>query len=147
MSPYFKSASKKIITQSIQKDRVAKHLTRDKIRIATHIHPQFPSTITSSDYSRTSDSVRTTNSSRTSIPLESDSIDRLDNILQDEFELLETQIRQANTTTFDQLMKRLDELSDNMDRSIASFNGIVKVALFVISIIPHVDSFINILSR
>ena len=88
-----KPVSKQVITQPIRAGRIAKDKT------TTIPRTRARATITSSPH---------ISSSHSSTPSRSDSFDRLGNILQEGFEWMGVQIRQANTAIFDQLMERLD---------------------------------------
>src|SRR5208282_6571186 len=88
-----KSASKKMIIQPVRAGRIAKDKSATT---TTHAQPRAMS-------------LPHTSSSRSSTPSRSDSIDRLGNMDLNEMGL---QIRPADTATFDQLMERLDGMSN-----------------------------------
>jgi hypothetical protein len=109
-----KSAPQKTVTQTPRQGRVTKTKALDTIRNATNIRSRFRAVTPIQSRTLASNSPQV--SSRAASPrratLESaDSIDRLSNVLRDGFERMGIQIRQANTSTFDQLMERLDGLS------------------------------------
>jgi hypothetical protein len=87
-----KPVSKQVITQPIRAGRIAKDKTTTISRARARARIAFSSHISSS---------------HSSTP-RSDSFDRLGNILQEGFEWIGVQIRQASTAIFDQLMERLD---------------------------------------
>ena len=150
-----KSAPQKIVTQPIREGRVAKTRARDTIKAATNARPHRHNSVTPPISAHVATPRQTT-------PLGSDSLDRLSNILQDGFEKMRIQIHQANTSTFDQLMERLDEInSTTLPMSAATSNIGTTLTVPVISVpttgvtpnsgmssIPYIaPSSLNVLSR
>ena len=99
MPPRHTTIAQKNVTRSVARQgRISKTKARDMIRSATNPYVYPFSGLNDSTHAATP---------RAS-PVESDSIDRLSNILQSGFERMGTEIRQATISAFDQLMERLD---------------------------------------
>ena len=109
MPPHRRSAPLKEITQSTREDRIAKTQARNIIRIATNAHARSHTSIIPSIQPE-------------ALTLESDSIDRLNNILQDGFERMIIEIRQTNVSIFSQLIECLKRIDDkpSLNRTITT---------------------------
>src|SRR5947207_6268587 len=99
MPPRHGPASLKEIMQSTQEDRVAKTQARNIIRMATNARARSHTSVTPSVQPE-------------ALALESNPIDRLNNILRDGFERMTIEIRQTNASIFSQLIKRLEGIAD-----------------------------------
>src|SRR5947207_7995012 len=143
MPPRHGPASLKEIMQSTQEDRVAKTQARNIIRMATNARARSHTSVTPSVQPE-------------ALALESDPIDRLNNILRDGFERMTIEIRQTNASIFSQLMERLEGIDGepSLDRAVTttvppivptSIRGISNSGMSSISYIAPFS--LNVLSR
>ena len=143
MPPRRRPAPLKEVTQSTREDRVAKTQARNTIRMATNAHTRSHTSVTPSVQPE-------------ALALGSDSIDRLNNTLQDGFERMTIEIRQTNASIFSQLMERLEGIDGepSLDRTVTTIvppvvpTSVPGVSNSGTSSIPYIaPPSLNVLSR